>query len=597
MNLDDFYLGKAFDAYEYFGAHKENNGIIFRTYAPNAKKIFVTGEFNNWRLDEMQQQYQSGIYIAYIENAKIGQMYKYVVQTNTGRTVYHCDPYGFGMQLRPDNASYIVDLLEYTFHDSNWLKRRTKCFDSPLNIYEVHLGSWLKNQNQKDGCYRYNEIADKLINYVKANKYTHIEFLPLSEHPADCSWGYQTTGFFSPTSRYGTARELMELIDKCHQSNIGVIMDFVPVHFAIDDYGLNTFDGTPLYEYPYSDIAYSEWGTCNFNFNRGEVRTFLQSCANYWLKIFHFDGIRMDAISRAIYWQGDSSRGENIHAVNFLKVMNSGLNRLHPTAILIAEDSTAFPKVTYPTEKGGLGFDYKWDLGWMNDTLKYLQLHPNDRLHSYNKLKFSMHYFYNEHYILPFSHDEVVHCKGAIINKMWGEVDEKWQQLRALYMYMCVHPGKKLNFMGNELAQNKEWNEKTDLDWKLLENPIHKTFQEYVRRLNEIYLSYPELHVGEFDKSCFKWIEANTTEKSILAFERGNDRKRILAIFNFSSNECLRSTLPMTKSVKLNFLLSSERNGNNNQNEIFSEYNQSNHMHQIKIDIPAFCGKLFVYDI
>ena len=470
MNMNDFFAGQVFNAYEYFGAHKESGRIVFRTFAPNAANVCIFGSFNNWSEEPMTQE-SYGVYSFVSDSADFGDMYKYVIYTKSGERFEHCDPYGFGMELRPQWASYIVDLSEYKFTDDKWMECRNKNYNSPMNIYEVHLGSWLNNPQNENGWYNYSEIADKLIEYAKKHKYTHLEFLPLSEHPADCSWGYQNTGFFSPTSRYGTAAQLMELVDKCHKNNIGVIMDFVPVHFAVDGYGLAQYDGSYLYEYPPSDVGISEWGTCNFNHSRNETRCLVQSAANFWLEKFHFDGLRMDAISRAIYWGGDPARGVNENTVSFLKNMNLGLQKLHPTAMLIAEDSTAFPKITAPVEYDGLGFDYKWDLGWMNDTLDYFRIAPWERHNHYHKLTFSMAYFYNELFILPFSHDETVHGKATIIQKMYGDYQDKFLQCRALYMYMYAHPGKKLNFMGNEFGQFREWSEEREQDWQILQYP------------------------------------------------------------------------------------------------------------------------------
>ena len=602
MNMQDFYDGKSFNAYEFFGAHQENGGVMFRTFAPNAKKVFVVGEFTEWNQAEMHQQHQSGIYSFFNTDAKFGQMYKYVVLTQEGRSVYHCDPYGFGMQLRPNNASYIVDLSEYTFHDEDWIKSRDKGFNRPINIYELHLGSWVANREAEHGWFRYDELANRLIEYVKKYRYTHVEFLPITEHPSDSSWGYQITGFFSPTSRYGTARELMELIDKCHQHGIGVIMDFVPVHFALDDYGLGNFDGTALYEYPHSDVGVSEWETRNFNHSRGEVRTFLQSCANYWLDVFHFDGIRMDAISNAIYWQGNPSRGVNENAVSFLKNMNEGLSRLHPTVMLIAEDSTSFPGVTSPTDKGGLGFDYKWDLGWMNDTLSYFRLAPKYRPQAYHKLTFSMHYFYNEHFILPFSHDEVVHGIGTIIQKMWGDSEDKLRQLRALYLYMYSYPGKKLNFMGNEFAQNREWDEAKEQDWELLQNPTNKSFHEFIRKLSVAYQEHPALYVGDYEKLTFEWIESSAIEQSIYGFIRGTGSDRVAAVFNFSDTAQSQYLFKFTTPVRLKLLISSADISdstfqNENQDVLSSESTGVVGEYLCGVDLPAFTGKLFLIEL
>ena len=560
MNIQDFYIGKSFDAYEFFGAHKIGDKILFRVYAPNAAKVSLVGEFNDWQEEAMEQQHQSGIYSITSEKARVGMMYKYCIHTRDGQVVYHCDPYGFAMELRPNTASYIVDLDEYKFDDDEWMNSRDKCYNKPLNIYEIHMGSWM-TRNDKDinnGWYRYNEIADTLINYVKENGFTHIEIMPLCEHPVDCSWGYQNTGFFSPTSRYGTNRDLKELIDKCHRANVGVILDFVPVHFAVDDYALAKFDGTELYEYPHRDVGASEWGTCNFIHSRGEVCSFLQSSANYWLKEYHFDGLRMDAISRAIYWQGNPARGVNSCAINFIRNMNDGLHKLHPTAMIIAEDSTAYPKVTVPVEYNGLGFDYKWDLGWMNDTLEYFKIPPKERPNHYYKLTFSMEYFYNELFLLPFSHDEVVHGKATIIQKMWGDYDDKFKQCRALYMYMYTHPGKKLNFMGNEIAQFREWDEKREQDWQLIKMPLHDAFNKYIKRLNEVYNNYEALYENEYDSRYFKWLEVNAPEKSVYIYERGRDDHRIIVALNFSDNEYAPFTFKVEEELRLREIVNSD---------------------------------------
>ena len=560
MNIQDFYIGKSFDAYEFFGAHKIGDKILFRVYAPNAAKVSLVGEFNDWQEEAMEQQHQSGIYSITSEKARVGMMYKYCIHTRDGQVVYHCDPYGFAMELRPNTASYIVDLDEYKFNDDEWMNNRDKCYNKPLNIYEIHMGSWMtrKDKDINNGWYRYNEIADTLINYVKENGFTHIEIMPLCEHPVDCSWGYQNTGFFSPTSRYGTNRDLKELIDKCHRANVGVILDFVPVHFAVDDYGLAKFDGTELYEYPHRDVGASEWGTCNFIHSRGEVCSFLQSSANYWLKEYHFDGLRMDAISRAIYWQGNPARGVNSCAINFIRNMNDGLHKLHPTAMIIAEDSTAYPKVTAPVEYNGLGFDYKWDLGWMNDTLEYFKIPPKERPNHYYKLTFSMEYFYNELFLLPFSHDEVVHGKATIIQKMWGDYDDKFKQCRALYMYMYTHPGKKLNFMGNEIAQFREWDEKREQDWQLIKMPLHYAFNKYIKRLNEVYDNYEALYKNEYDSSYFKWLEVNAPEKSVYIYERGRDDHRIIVALNFSDNEYAPFTFKVEEELRLREIVNSD---------------------------------------
>ena len=532
MDMYGFYTGKVFDAYKYMGAHIEEDGVVFRTYAPNALKVELVGDFNNWEGTEMKRIEDGKFFECRVPNLKEGILYKYRIYSKNGDCIEHCDPYGFGMELRPNTASIIRDLNEYKFDDDEWIKNRTDCKDKPLNIYEVHLGSWKKKEGNT--WYNYRELEDKLIPYVKEYGYNYIEIMPLSEHPCDESWGYQNTGFFSPTSRYGTATDLKSLINACHKNNIGVLMDFVPVHFAVDSFALANYDGEPLYEYSYDDIAISQWGSKNFMHSKGEVRSFLQSAANYWIEEYHFDGLRVDALSNIIYWQGDSNRGENKDAVDFIKGMNQGLKYMHPNIILAAEDSTAYPKVTAPIEEGGLGFDYKWDMGWMNDTLEYFKLHPYDRRRAYHKLTFSMMYFYSEHFLMPLSHDEVVHGKATIIQKMHGEYDDKFKQARALYMYMYAHPGKKLNFMGNEIGQFREWDEKKEQDWNLLEYPMHNKFHRFMRDLSLVYINHPALFENDYETEGFNWVNCHEEEKCIYVFERICKDEKILALFNFS---------------------------------------------------------------
>lgn len=416
MDMYGFYTGQILDAYTYLGAHVTAAGTVFRTFAPNAQRVglLLAGEEFS-----MQPVYNGSFYELTVPDAKAGDVYEYRIYTRNGGYSDHCDPYGFGMELRPGHKSVVVDLGEYSFSDDPWMKQRTGQRDQPLNIYEMHLGSWRRNG---DEWYHYDELAPLLIPYLKESGYNYVEFLPISEHPCDESWGYQNTGFYAPTSRYGTPDDLRRLIDQLHQNNIGVILDFVPVHFAVDRYALAQYDGSALYEYPHRDVGTSEWGSYNFMHSRGEVRSFLQSAANFWLKEYHFDGLRMDAISRIIYWQGDEKRGVNGNAVDFIKGMNQRLKADHPGCMLIAEDSTNYPGITKAVEDGGLGFDYKWDMGWMHDTLEYFQAPPERRTEQYHKLTFSMMYFRNETYLLPFSHDEVVHGKATILQKMNGQL-------------------------------------------------------------------------------------------------------------------------------------------------------------------------------
>ena len=532
MDIYGFYAGEIFDAYKYMGAHIENDQVVFRTYAPHASRVELIGEFNNWSGTEMYRLEDNKFFECRVSNLRPGMLYKYRIYSNDGQCVDHCDPYGFGMELRPNTASIIRDLNEYKFNDEEWINSRSDCKEKPLNIYEVHLGSWRKKED--NSWYNYSELADMLIPYVKEYGYNYIEVMPLSEHPCDESWGYQNTGFFSPTSRYGTATDLKCFIDKCHKNNIGVIMDFVPVHFAVDGFALANYDGTPLYEYPHEDVAISQWGSKNFMHSKGEVRSFLQSAANYWIEEYHFDGLRVDALSNIIYWQGNSDRGENKEAVEFIKGMNKGLKYMHPSIILAAEDSTAYPKVTASVEEGGLGFDYKWDLGWMHDTLSFFQADTKERREKYHKLTFSMMYFYNERYILPLSHDEVVHGKATIAQKMNGGYDGKFPQARAFYMYMYAHPGAKLNFMGNELAQLKEWCEKDELDWVLLNFPIHDAFHKFMAELNKCYLKNNAFFQRDFEQGGFSWVDCHQEQKCMYLFERISGDQKILAVFNFS---------------------------------------------------------------
>ncbi|GAA6394482.1 1,4-alpha-glucan branching protein GlgB [Clostridiales bacterium] len=535
MDYYGFYTGQEFEAYQFLGAHTtRNDGVIFRTFAPNAKKISVIGDFNAWQETYMEKIYDGNFWECRIKDAKPGMRYKYRITSKTGKILDHCDPYGFASEKRPGTASIISTLDSYAFQDEKWEKSRGSTLEKPMNIYELHFGSWRRKSENTDDWYTYRELADLLLPYLKEHSYNYVELLPLSEHPCDASWGYQSTGFFCPTSRYGTPDDLRYFIDRCHQAQIGVIMDFVPVHFAVDDYGLWNYDGTALYEYPHTDVGRSEWGSCNFMHSRGEVCSFLQSSAFYWLKEFHFDGLRMDAVSNLIYWQGDQNRGENRAAIQFLQTMNAGLKARLPSAILIAEDSSVFTGVTKKVESGGLGFDYKWDLGWMNDTLSYFQTPSKQRPQEYHKLTFSMMYFRNERYLLPLSHDEVVHGKATILQKMSGDYEQKFPQAKALYLYMMAHPGKKLNFMGNEIGQLREWDENREQDWNLLQYPKHDAFLHFISDLNKLYLKSPALYKDDYLDSGFQWLDCHQETRCIYAFERCGLRQRLVFLFNFS---------------------------------------------------------------
>ena len=561
MDFYGFYTGKVFDAYKYLGAHVTKEGVVFRTFAPSASKISVIGEFSDWKESPMEKVHDGNFWEFTSKDARAGMMYKYRIYDQAGRFIDHCDPYGYGMELRPNTASIIREMDTYRFRDSSWMRKRTDRRREPLNIYEVHLGSFRKPSDEPDAWYDYEEMADILIPYVKQNGYNYLEIMPLTEYPSDESWGYQGTGFFSPTSRYGTADQLKAFVDACHQNGIGIILDFVPVHFAVDYYALANYDGTALYEYPHAAVGQSEWGSCNFMHSRGEVRSFLQSAANYWLTEFHIDGLRMDAISRAIYWQGAPERGVNSNAVEFLKNMNRGLKELHPSAILAAEDSTSFPGVTEDTENGGLGFDYKWDMGWMNDTLDYFRIDPLFRGGCYHKLTFSMAYYYDANYLLPLSHDEVVHGKATILQKMFGDYDMKFPQARAFYMYMYAHPGKKLNFMGNEIGHFREWDEKREQDWDLLRYPAHQDFHRFMTDLNHFYLEHPAFFEKDYNADGFRWLDCHAEERCIYAFERSGKKERIAAVFNFSGVEQAGYKLEIPEAAGLRRLFTSELRG------------------------------------
>ena len=564
-----FFSGDCFDAYRILGAHPctDPNGAEgwrFAVWAPGATAVEVCGGFDGWERGVPMEKADTGVWSAFIPGLAEGDLYKYRVHGADGSTVMRSDPYAFATELRPGTASKLTK-LDFSFDDTAWMERRDKCRNRPLNIYELHAGSWkhkpgATQPDGSDGWYNYEELARELIPWLLEHHFTHVELLPLAEHPFDGSWGYQTTGFFAPTSRYGTPDELCTLIDACHAADIGVIFDFVPVHFAVDEYGLKRFDGTALYEYPAAAVGESEWGSCNFMHSRGEIRCFLQSAADYWLRTFHADGLRMDAVSRLIYWQGDPARGVNGSTLEFLKNMNQGLQQRHPTAMLIAEDSTNFEKVTAPVEYGGLGFDYKWDLGWMNDTLDYFKKTPEERKSNLGKLTFSMMYFWREHYILPFSHDENVHGKATILQKMYGEYEDKFPQGRALYLYMAIHPGKMLDFMGNEFGQLREYDESREQDWLLLDYPIHDAFANYRRTLNELYRKYDAFWSGEYNPDHFLWLDCDHPELDACAILRKGQEATVFTAFNFGDTELKDYELTLPGKGKITPLLNSDWN-------------------------------------
>lgn len=545
--VESFHEGHCLDAHKVFGAHFDYDnapGVRFTVYAPHARHVQLLGSFNYWSKPIDLTRLDNGSWTVFVPDVAEWTFYKYRIEQANGEWVEKSDPYAFASELRPKNANLVVNLNNFPWRDAMWVNRRDKGFDKPINIYELHLGSWMKRDAHE--WLNYEEIAHKLIPYVKEMGYTHIEIMPITEYPFDGSWGYQAHGYFSLTSRYGTPKQFMTFVDECHINDIGVILDFVPVHFVKDSHGLRQFDGSPLYEYPNSTDANSQWDTLNFDLWKEEVRSFLMSSASFWIEMYHVDGLRIDAVSNIIFWHGNKQNGINDGATAFVRRLNYYLNVRYPGILMMAEDSSDFPKVTHPTTEMGLGFDYKWDLGWMNDTLKYYSLDPVYRQFHHHQLTFSMAYFYSENFILPLSHDEVVHGKGTIINKMWGEYKQKFAQARNLYAYMYAHPGKKLNFMGNELAHFREFDENVETDWFLLGYYSHNTFNRYIRDLSHIYKYHNALSFNDYKHNGFKWIDADNTAQSIYSFYREDPQSVIVCIFNMTpvSYESYRFGVP-----------------------------------------------------
>ena len=597
-----FFAGECFDAYRVLGAHPcrddfGQEGWRFAVWAPGAVAVEICGGFDGWGPGVPMQKADTGVWSGFVPGLAEGELYKYRIHGKDGSTVMRADPYAFSTELRPGTASRLAR-MDFAFDDSSWMERRDKCRNLPLNIYELHAGSWKHKPNAtredgSDGWYNYRELARELIPWLLDHRFTHVELLPLAEHPFDGSWGYQITGFYAPTSRYGTPQQLAEFVNACHKEGIGVILDFVPVHFAIDSYGLKEFDGTPLYEYPAAAVGQSEWGSCNFMHSRGEIRCFIQSCADYWLQVFHADGLRMDAVSRLIYWQGDPNRGVNGSTLEFLKGMNQGLQQRHPTALLIAEDSTNYPKVTAPVEYGGLGFDYKWDLGWMNDTLDYFKKTSEERKENLGKLTFSMMYAWNEHYILPFSHDENVHGKATIVQKMYGDYEGKFPQARALYLYMAIHPGKKLDFMGNEFAQLREFDESREQDWMVLDYPNHNDFRRFRQALNRAYCAEDAFWRREYDPAAFQWLDCSHPELDACAILRQGSEAAVLAAFNFGDTELEDYTLTLPVAGKLTLLLDTDWETFGGSTAAPKRSCARKTDGELKLTLPPFSGRLY----
>ncbi len=553
------------DAYEFLGCHKDKKGFTFRVWAPNATAVSLVGDFNGWDASATPLVCDNGVWSVSSVPLKVYDNYKFAITSREGNTVLKADPFAFHAETAPGTASKVYDISGYDWQDAEWIKSRKEknIYESPVNIYEVHVGSWQRNE---DGTVLdYVTFAKKLSKYVKKMGYTHIELMPIAEHPFDGSWGYQVCSYYAPTSRYGTPHDFMEFVDIMHREGIGVILDWVPAHFPKDEHGLYRFDGTAAYEHPDSRLGeHKEWGTAVFDYGKIEVMNFLISNAVYWLKYYHIDGLRVDAVASMLYldynrpdgeWLPNSYGGrENLSAIELLRRVNEAAFKENPDVLMLAEESTAWPLVTKPVDIGGLGFNFKWNMGWMNDMLKYMSLDPIYRKFNHDCLTFSFFYAFSENFVLPISHDEVVHGKCSMINKMPGEYEEKFASLRAFYAYMMAHPGKKLLFMGQEFAQFIEWDYKKQLDWLLLDYDAHKKMQEFVCKLNHIYLRQKALWEIDFSWEGFSWIANDDNAQSVIAFRRTDKSgKEIIAVCNFVpvARENYRIGLPYDGKYKL----------------------------------------------
>ncbi len=549
-----FHQGTHYRAFQFMGAHfteeDGTHGVRFTVWAPKAQRVSVVGDFNHWdgRTNTMERLPDSGLWSTFIPDMKEGTVYKYEIITPVGHRQLKADPFGFYAEVKPNTASRVYDLQGYAWQDERYLEERKlrNSYEEPMNIYEVHFGSWRRTSTDEDAYYSYRQMADELVPYAKDMGYTHIELMPINEHPFDGSWGYQGTGYFAATSRYGEPKDFMYFVDQAHQQGLGIILDWVPGHFCKDDPGLRMFDGTPCFEYADPNRrANRGWGTSNFDLGKTEVQSYLISNALFWLDMYHIDGLRVDAVASMLYLDYEREPGEynpnayggreNLESIAFLRKLNEVMFEEHPQVLMMAEESTSWPLVTKPTHIGGLGFNYKWNMGWMNDMLKYVELDPIHRKHYHNLVTFSFMYAFSENFVLPLSHDEVVHGKKSLLNKMPGDYWQKFAGLRAFLGYMVAHPGKKLLFMGGEFGQFIDWKYDDSLDWHLLEYTSHKALHEYVKALNHFYLRYKALWQQDHQAEGFQWIDPNDNEQSVVCFERrSKNGHRMVCLVNFT---------------------------------------------------------------
>lgn len=611
-----FHQGTDCRAYKYLGAHSENGKFVFRVWAPNADRAYVVGDFNSWNETcPMERVTQGGIWEAYVdaEHIKYGDLYKYKF-INGEREIYKADPYGTYCQCPPETASVLYDSSDYIWNDEGWMRHRreskTDFYSLPMNVYEVHLGSWKRHE---DGSYcSYTELADELAPYVKQMGYTHIELMPVMEHPFDGSWGYQVCGYYAPTARYGTPRDFKAFIDRMHGAGIGVILDWVPAHFPKDAHGLYEFDGGLLYEYQGQDrMEHQGWGTRRFDVGREEVQSFLISNAVYWAQEFHADGLRVDAVASMLYLDYDKKPGEwipNVYgdnrcleAVSFFQKLNSAMLTQCPDVLMIAEESSAWPHVT-GFDDGGLGFSLKWNMGWMNDTLDYAVTDPYFRKYNHNKMTFSLTYAFSEKYVLPISHDEVVHGKKSFLDKMPGDYEQKFASARVFMMYMMAHPGKKLMFMGSEIGQFREWDYKGQIEWFLLDYEKHAKIQLFCSALNHLYLENPAMWQRDNSWDGFRWIDPNDRDRSILSMRRiDNEGNELIFVLNFTpvEREKYRMVVPYAGTYKEIFNSDSTEFGGcgkTNSTELQSEHSEADGLGSedfITFDLPALSGCVF----